>query len=342
MLEQLKYVNHLGEVLNFGDWNGFFVNSNELHDFEWKTIAVNDRISGFERGIQKKSIPVRILCSSGREGMALRNTLFEIPEKDVLSQEYGRLWINGYYCDCYVTSSKKARYSIDGKYMETDLVIETDRPYWVKETTVYFEGLGEDAEITSEDLDFPYEFPHDYKVSTYRKNELDNTGFYDSRFRMIINGSVVNPTIYINDHMYQVNVTVDDGEFLTIDCASQTIYLTRADGEIVNTFDARNRDNYIFQPIVSGKQTVLWDNSFDFSIILLEERGEPKWDFEKVTEDWDYTLENGAVIETTPTGEFSGYTFSLVDGKLVLNQAYNYLEGVDFAINDGRLSVTYG
>lgn len=34
MLEQLKYVNHLGEVIEFGK-KGTFANSNDLRDYEW-------------------------------------------------------------------------------------------------------------------------------------------------------------------------------------------------------------------------------------------------------------------------------------------------------------------
>ena len=34
MLEQLRYVNHLGEVIEFGK-KGLFANSNDLRDYEW-------------------------------------------------------------------------------------------------------------------------------------------------------------------------------------------------------------------------------------------------------------------------------------------------------------------
>lgn len=349
MLEQIKYVNHLGEVLQFGDWEGLFVNAHELYDFDWKVVSVNDRISGFERGIQERTIPVRILCANGREGLALRNKLFEIPEKDVLAGVYGRLWINGYYCDCYVHSSTKDFYSQNGKYYECKIEISTDKPYWVKETTTYFtgtdvdgEGSDDDEPVVSEYLDYAYDFPHDYMVNTYRKNELDNEGFYDSKFRMVINGAIVNPTIYINGHMYQVNTTVASGETLTIDSSAQTIYLTRSDGEVVNVFDTRNRDSYIFQPIPAGKQQILWDNTFDFSVVLLEERSEPKWVWGYVTEDWSYELNAGHVLETSPINESSGYTFAIKGGRLMLNQDDLAMDNLDFKLRQGRLIVTYG
>lgn len=277
MLEQLKYENHLGEILSFGDFEGLYVNSNELHDFKWDVISVADRISGFERGIQERRIPIRVLSADKEQAMALRNSLFEIPEKDVLRNQYGKLWVNDYYCECFVTSSTKSRYTIDGQYMACDLVITTDKPYWVKEVNTSFHKSS-DSEETSLDLDYPHDYPHDYKMTAFEKNEIDNTGFFYSKFRMTILGSAINPSIYIGEHLYQVNVELNDGDVLTIDSNEKTVRLLRAGGSEENAFDYRDRDSYIFEDIPSGKSKLLWDGSFSFTVTLLEERSEPRWE----------------------------------------------------------------
>ena len=44
MLEKLRYQNHLGEMIDFGA-EGIFVKTNELHDYTWKAVAKNGRIS---------------------------------------------------------------------------------------------------------------------------------------------------------------------------------------------------------------------------------------------------------------------------------------------------------
>ena len=66
-LEQLDYVNHLGEVVHFGK-DGLYVNENDLHDFAWSVLSVNGKISGFDRRLQTKTLPVRIACLSKAKG----------------------------------------------------------------------------------------------------------------------------------------------------------------------------------------------------------------------------------------------------------------------------------
>ena len=271
VLEQLKYINHLGEEIDFGR-DGMYVNENDLHNFSWSVQSTNNRISGFTRGIQTKNVPVRIACTSKVDGIVKRNRLFEVPERDVLAMEHGRLIVNGYYCECFVTASKKARYSISEQYMAVDLTITTDRPAWVKETEIEVKADSEWRPESDTGLDFSFDFPFDFNPSTDRISYLTNESFYDTNFRLDIHGAVLNPTVFINEHEYQVNTNVMNGQVLTIDSVAKTIYL---DDE--NVFDARLRDSYIFQPISSGELSIRWDNTFDFDLYLLEERSEPRW-----------------------------------------------------------------
>lgn len=271
MYESVKYINHLGEVLSFGS-DGLFVNENELHDFEWNVESINNTITGFSKGIQQKRVPARIACSSEAEGIAKRNLLFEIPEKDVIANEYGKLWINGYYCECYVIKSQKAKYSAMGRYMADMLTIATDRPYWIKETEFTF--IKGDAQ--SEGKDYPYDYPYDYAGFSMRQS-LDNPAFYDANFRMSIFGPVVNPAVYIGEHLYQVESEVPAGSYLTIDSIAHTITIIDGEGNKVNAFNARNRDSYIFEKIPAQSSDISWDNTFDFTITICEERSVPKW-----------------------------------------------------------------
>ena len=89
MLEQLKYINHLNEVLEFGKGK-LFINENDLRNFVWNIISKNDRISGFKKGIVSKTIPIILKCDSDEKGITMKNKLFEVFEKDVLSVKHGR------------------------------------------------------------------------------------------------------------------------------------------------------------------------------------------------------------------------------------------------------------
>ena len=56
MRENLIHVNSRNEVLDFKKL-GTLVNYNELRDYEWSYSSENNVITGFTKGIVKKTIP---------------------------------------------------------------------------------------------------------------------------------------------------------------------------------------------------------------------------------------------------------------------------------------------
>ena len=272
MLEQLKYKNHLNEVLDFGK-AGIFVDTNDLHDYEWAVTTKNEKIAALTRTVSERQLPVKISCETEEEGIALRNRLFEIAEKDVLAMQHGQIICGDYYFKCFVTKSKKTYYQPSKRIMEVSLTLTTDFPYWVKETKTAFSIL---TATFARNLDFPHDYPFEYH-SNLQNQPVTNTGFAASNFKLIIYGPCVNPTISLAGHTYKVNCTVEEGEYLTIDSASKKIYITGITGTITNKFNSRSRDSYVFEKIPPGNHTVAWEGSFGFDVILLEERSEPKW-----------------------------------------------------------------
>lgn len=271
MLEKIIYKNHMNEVINFGQ-SGIFANSNDLRNFSWSYTSKNNRISEFKRGIVTKTIPVIIQCDSEEEGIKVKNRLFECAEKDVLTMQYGRIIIGDYYLQCYVTASKKSDYMICPGYMKTSLTVATDLPSWIKETTITF-GYGQGT--AGKNLDFNNDFPYDYTSNLLGKS-LNNTDFIETNFRMVIYGACENPEVIIAGHKYQVNVSIAENEYLTIDSVEKTIVLTHTDGTRENCFNSRNRDSYVFEKIPSGVSGVS-SGHFKFDVTLLEERSEPRW-----------------------------------------------------------------
>lgn len=252
MLEPLKYQNHVGEVVDFGS-DGVFVNASELHNYEWKTTTIGNRISGFNRGIQTRALPVVIMCDTEEEGIEKRNKLYETFDKDVLSARHGKVVIGDYYFRCYVTKSTKSDYQKSKQYMSLKLTLSTDFPYWVKETTI-----------------------------TNRNNlsgsfVVVNNNFVASNFRLVIYGEATNPEIEIDGHSYKVNCKVGANEYLTIDSTTKQIYTTKEDGTIINNFNDRGKASYIFEKIPPGAIEVASPGDFAFDIVLLDERSEPTW-----------------------------------------------------------------
>lgn len=252
MLEPLKYQNHVGEVIDFGS-DGVFVNASELHNYEWKVATIGNRISGFNRGIQTRALPIVIMCDTEEEGIEKRNNLYETFDKDVLSAQHGKVIIGDYYFRCYVTKSTKSDYQKSKQYMSLKLTLSTDFPYWVKETTI-----------------------------TNRSNLSGsfvavNNNFVASNFRLVIYGEATNPEIEIDGHSYMVNCKVGTNEYLTIDSTTKQIYTTKKDGTIINNFNDRGRSSYIFEKIPPGTIEVASPGDFAFDIVLLDERSEPTW-----------------------------------------------------------------
>ncbi len=286
MLEKIKYINHVNEVLEFGQ-DGLFANENDLRDYDWDAVSANDRISEFTKGIVNKSIPVFIRCQTESEGLAVKNRLFEVIEKDVLVAQHGKLIVGDYYCKCFLTGSSKDKYLVDKRLLKTNLTMTTDFPSWIKETTVVFRptvsgGSDDNVVVNSgivtgkRNFDYNYDYPFDYTSEMLNKT-LNNTGFVASAFKLIIYGACTNPVIHIAGHTYQVNADIGENEHLSIDSLTKTIILTHYDGTEENVFNKRNKNSYIFQPIPSGQNIVTWDGYYGFDVILYEERSEPKW-----------------------------------------------------------------
>ena len=277
MLEQIKFINHLNESMEWGK-NGIYVNYNDLHDFDWSVVSENDKISSFEKGIVTKTIPLIIYCSDKLEGLRIKNQLFEIAEKDILAMQHGRIVIGDYYLKCYITGSAKANYLVHKGYLEVSLTLTTDYPQWVKETkqSFYQKEGSEESGIFKRNFDYNFDYPFDYMSGTYNQT-LSNTGLVGTEFEMVIYGACSNPTIYIGGHPYNVNVEIAANEYLTINSITKTIVLTEKTGNKVNCFKHRNKESYIFEKITSGDNAVTWDGDFGFDITLFEERSEPKW-----------------------------------------------------------------
>ena len=273
MLESFKYVNHVGEVLEFGK-DGLFANSNDLRDYSWLFNSDKNRIENFRKGVVNKTIPVEISAQSEEEGLLKKNQLFEVFEKDVIAEQPGKIIIGDYYLQCYVYASKKSEYLTHKNLLTTSISVAGDTENWIKETGKNFlYSVSEDT--TGKGYEYGYEY--DYAMGNGNTGLLTNEHFASCHFIIQVSGYAFEPSITIADHIYKVNETVQKGEVLTIDSKKKTITLRRSTGDIVNVFSKRDKDNYIFEKIPSGLLPVYWNSDFNFAITLFEERSEPKW-----------------------------------------------------------------
>lgn len=275
MLERLIYKNHRNKVFEFGK-DGIYVDTNDLHDYEWAVTSKGNRIANLSRKVSKRTLPVYILCEDEKKGLEARNNLLEVCEQDVLALEHGQIIIGDYYFKCFVTKSSKSDYQAHKNFMSLKLTLTTDYPYWVSEVQQSFLKTAEGGGGNGNGLNYPFDYEFDY-LSSISNTEINNDNFVPSNFKMIVYGACNNPSIVINNHTYQVDCTINAGERLEIDSTTKKIYVVENDGTIKNQFNNRNKTSYIFEKIPSGVSGVTWSGDFDFDIILMEERSEPKW-----------------------------------------------------------------
>lgn len=271
MVETFRYVNHLNEVIQFGE-GGIYAEENDIRDFAWDIISKNNRYTGFRRGRKSHNLPVRIVNKDYQEAQRIKNYIFEVCEKDVLANAYGRIVIGEYYIKGYFTEARKTEFA-DRRTMLLNMTFNTDCPGWIREETLSY---GYDGGEHVGDLDYFNDFPYDY-TSNILDTHLINPDFTSSNFRMRIYGPVEGPSVTIGGHVYEVAASVSAHEYLEIDSVDKTIILTKKNGEVSNCFNARNRASYIFEKIPSGTSTVALSGDFKVDVTLLEERSEPKW-----------------------------------------------------------------
>lgn len=275
MLDRFIYQDHTGSVYD-GLKYGVYLNTSTLRDYSWSYDKINNRISRFYQGITTRNIPLVVMCDNEVDAAWFKNRLCEMGEKDIAAKLPGKVFVGEYYTKGYITASKKSDFLRSGRMCKIDLTLTSDDPAWYREQLNTFLA-GSESEINSgSGTDYPYDYKYDYSITMQGRN-IACEAVESSAFRLEIFGTVETPTVNIGGHNYVINGRVNAGEVLTIDSQTKTITLTTANGQNINWFDKRGRDEYIFEPIKPGKNAVTWPGDFSFNLTVIEKRSEPKW-----------------------------------------------------------------
>ena len=180
-----------------------------------------------------------------------------------------------YYLSCYFVKSKKqSRYETVKKVIVNfSIIVEKDM--WIKESTLQFRYA--DLEVDTTGKYYPHNYPYSYGLGGGYNSSISVEAFGRMDFIITIYGYAHHPEICIGEHVYKVDYTIQPGEVLTIDSRKHKIILTKTNGITMNMFRYRDIRHYIFEKITAGELPVYWNGSYDWDILLLEERSEPEW-----------------------------------------------------------------
>lgn len=250
--------------------------SGVFHDYEWDPETVSqkmgDKVTGFTKKAKTYSLTLTVRGKL-EERKSLIDELTNEFEHDIINITPGRIFFGEWYIDCYIKNKTTGISGTWNNWTELSVGAYCPYPFWIRETPYYFKA----AEITSTN-NKRYSGRYAYRYANGLNNTyIINDHYAESNFRMVIYGPCVKPSVYIGGYEYHADITLESGEYLEIDSAAETVTKYMVSGIRVNAFNNRSFQNNIFRPVQPGQQDISWDGSFDFDLILFEERSEPRW-----------------------------------------------------------------
>lgn len=277
------YENTKGEIIDFSDFPYLF-QEGDLIDSSWKYDEQNGKIINKNRGIGERSFKIAVvpdytvhLSERHEQLKAAMDCIYEVFDYDAANHLYGKLYSDtGYYLPCQIVASAKDSWNCALPYCFQTFSVISEKNMWIKESSIVYTTGGSSAVNLNGALDYPYDYEYDYGF-VLDKLSFENNSFIESDFIMKIQGEVNSPSVYINRHLYCVDVILEAGDILKINSREHKITLTRLNGKVENCFDLRNRDSYVFKKISAGTNTLASAQKLSIMLTYFDERGEPRW-----------------------------------------------------------------
>lgn len=273
MLDKIKFQNHLGETFLTGQ-DYLFANESDLRNYEWDANFMNNRIASFSQSIKDKIVPLVIAMPQDKTAYQMANKIIDVTEKDIADGKPGRFIIGDYFMRAYINGVYMEGYTLDKRYMQYNLLVKAEDAAWYKAKTYHFTPSG-----SEEGLNYPHDFEHNFSRSA-NTQVMKNESAWPAFFEITVYGPCANPAVYINDHKYQVNVTLIEGEYLKISCLGakdKKIIKYGIGGLQESVYASQDSQSYIFELIPSGTSRATWSGSFGWDIEIYEKRSAPKW-----------------------------------------------------------------
>lgn len=252
------------------------VSSGNFHSYAWNPDVISKETGDDVRLFRKNAITYQttITVRGDLESRkSLMNDMTDAFEYDIIHKTPGTIFFGEYYIKAYVVSSDTG-VSEDSIYWSARTVeFYCPYPKWIRKTGYMFIS----TEMSSYDnKKYHGKYPYRY-VNSYGDGYIINPNVTESNAEIVIFGPVINPQVTIGKNVYMVNIILEDAEYLTIDTRTKTIVKTMSNGDKQNAFHYRKKGSAFFRKIEPGMNRVSWTGKFMFSVMIYDERSEPKW-----------------------------------------------------------------
>ena len=248
--------------------------------WEYSTMSGSSglaRVKRFYKDAKELPLTVGIMAEDKEEFNAMMYNMHRIFDRDVRRLKPGKLWWNDWYKEVFAVDTSNDSFEELFESVDRDIKFLAVGSYWVRKVVRKYEaGTGTGKDSLDYGLDYGFDYDHDYGVDDTAE-AIENNCIDAANFEIRFYGPVANPSVSISGHVYEVFDTLSEGEYIIVNSLTKKILKYDQYGNETNVFHLRGRDDYIFQKIPEGMNTVTRSRANALDITIYDERGEPEW-----------------------------------------------------------------
>ena len=262
MRDEVKYINHKGQTINL---NGDGVFSNYKDAFSYAYELRNGK-----NIITVKSFEMLMIAIGGGKTI---NKIIDIFSADTINNQYGKLYINGWYIRCRhvglpsVVAYDEERTKVSFSFYAPSFEFTRGRLIMLSEG---------DSTSTEDFLDFDFGFEFDMSGMGLVKSTFTNEQALPADFVLRFKAVTDSVNITIGNNRYIVDEAIESGETFVINSEEKKVY-KEDETSTINLYNKSSDIYDVFAKIPSGEQVASWTGNHPISLLLLEHRSVPLW-----------------------------------------------------------------
>lgn len=271
-----RYVSNSNEVIDLDGTGPYFADADALRGYEVAYDMVKNAVTRFTREAATFELPITVSAETPEAGATLLDRMQLAFDHDVRLGKPGRIILDGYYAQAFVTAFALSCEEMHGLFEITaQASVMLPDPIWISEMTIEF-NIDPGSEARN-GLNYPHDYPYDYAGGVY-VSKLVNSLSWPCAARIVVYGPASNPYVHIGANRYEVDVEVPEGGMLVIDGLDKSkIELFDRFGRSQNVFFKRipgapGSGTYVFEEVPPGHHDITWDGTFRLDVTLLGER----------------------------------------------------------------------